>query len=143
MCIVTRLLWKQYQMSGKNAFLQEVHIYSPRLLNIARIGYNRSVLFLSQQGIGAQDYVQQFGLQNLNLPADLSIPPQATITGCCSLGSPTNPQGGTQNLFQYADEINWTLGHHQIYLGTEVDRLQFNGTWVLFNGGSYSFTGLY
>ncbi len=141
--IVNGLFGIQYQMSGKNAFLQEVHIFSPRLLNIARIGYNRSVLFLSQQGIGAQDYVAQFGLQNLNLPASISIPPQATITGCCSLGSPTNPQGGTQNLFQYADEVNWTVGHHQIYIGTEVDRLQFNGTWILYNGGSYSFTGLY
>ncbi len=141
--IVNGLFGIQYQMSGKNAFLQEVHIFSPRLLNIARIGYNRSILFLSQQGIGAQDYVQLFGLQNLNLPSDISIPPQATIAGCCSLGSPTNPQGGTQNLFQYADEVNWSLGHHQIYIGTEVDRLQFNGTWVLYNGGSYSFTGLY
>ncbi len=141
--IVNGLFGIEYQMSGKNAFLQEIHIFSPRLLNIARIGYNRSVLFLSQQGIGAQDYVQQFGLQNLNLPADISIPPSASITGCCNLGSATNPQGGTQNLYQYADELNWSLGHHQVYAGLEVDRLQFNGTWVLFNGGSYSFTGLY
>ena len=141
--IVNGLFGIQYQMGGKNAFLQEVHIFSPRLLNIARIGYNRSVLFLSQQGIGAENYVQQFGLQNLNLPGDISIPPSASMTGCCSLGSATNPQGGTQNLFQYADEVNWSVGHHQVYVGLEVDRLQFNGTWVLFNGGSYSFTGLY
>ena len=141
--IVNGLFGLEYQASGKNAFLQEVHIFSPKLLNIARVGYNRSILFLSQQGIGAQNYVQLFGLANLNLPADISIPPSVSISGCCSLGSATNPQGGTQNLFQYADEVNWSLGSHQLYIGAEVDRLQFNGTWVLYNGGSYSFTGLY
>jgi hypothetical protein len=132
-----------YQTSGKNASLQDIHIFSPSLLAIGRIGYNRSILFLSQQGIGAQDYVSSFGLQNLNLPKDISIPPSVTITGCCSLGSPTNPQGGTQNLFQFAGEVDWTVGRHQIFFGAEVDRLQFNGTWLLYNGGQYSFTGLY
>ena len=100
-------------------------------------------MFLSQQGIGAEDYVSSFGLQNLNLPKDISIPPSVTITGCCSLGSPTNPQGGTQNLFQFAGEVDWTVGCHQIFFGAEADRLQFNGTWLLYNGGQYGFTGLY
>jgi hypothetical protein len=67
--------------------------------------------------LGAENYVQQFGLHNLNLPADISIPPSASITGCCNPGSATNPQGGTQSLFQYADELNWTLGHYQVYMG--------------------------
>lgn len=141
--IVQGLFGIVYQTSGRNASLQDIHIFSPTLLNIARFGYNRSVLFLSQQAIGTQDYVALFGLQNLNLPKDLSIPPAVSITGCCSLGSPTNPQGGTQNLFQFADEVNWTRGSHQVFAGVEVDRLQFNGTWLLFNGGQYSFTGLF
>lgn len=141
--IVNGLFGIVYQTSGKNASLQDIHVFSPAVLNIARVGYNRSVLFLSQQGIGAQDYVSLFGLRNLNLPKSISIPPAVSISGCCSLGSPTNPQGGTQNLFQFADEVNWTIGRHQVFFGAEVDRLQFNGTWLLFNGGQYSFTGLY
>jgi outer membrane receptor protein involved in Fe transport len=141
--IVNGLFGIVYQTSGTNASLQDIHVFSPSILNIARLGYNRSILFLSQQGIGAQDYVALFGLQNLNLPKDISIPPAVTVSGCCSLGSPTNPQGGTQNLFQFADEVNWTLGRHQIFFGAEVDRLQFNGTWLLYNGGQYTFTGLY
>jgi outer membrane receptor protein involved in Fe transport len=137
------LFGRVYETSGKNASLQDIHIFSPSLLNIARVGYNRSILFLSQQGVGAQDYVASFGLQNLNLPKSVSIPPAVTMSSCCALGSPTNPQGGTQNLFQFADEVNWTVGRHQIFLGAEVDRLQFNGTWLLFNGGQYTFTGLF
>jgi outer membrane receptor protein involved in Fe transport len=141
--IVNGLFGTVYQTSGKNASLQDIHVFSPSVLNIARLGYNRSILFLSQQAVGEQDYVAQFGLQNLNLPKNFSIPPAVTISGCCALGSPTNPQGGTQNLFQFADEVNWTVGRHQIFFGAEVDRLQFNGTWLLFNGGQYTFTGLY
>jgi hypothetical protein len=141
--IVDGLFGIEYPTSGKNASLQHIHVFSPSVLNIARLGYNRSILFLSQQGIGAQDYIAEFGLQNLNLPESLSIPPSVSMTGCCSLGSATNPQGGTQNLFQFADEVNWTKGKHQIFFGAEIDRLQFNGTWLLYNGGQYTFTGQY
>jgi hypothetical protein len=133
----------EYLNSGKNASIQDIHIFSGNLINIARIGYNRSILLLTQQGVGAQDYVQTFGLQNLTLPKDESIPPSVSVTGCCNLGNATNPQGGTQNLFQFADEVNWTLGRHQIFIGAEVDRIQFNGTWLIYNGGLYNFNGQY
>ncbi len=131
----------EYLNSGKNASIQDIHIFSPTLVNTVRAGYNRSILLLTQQGVGAQDYVQLFGLQNLTLPKDESIPPSVSVTGCCSLGNPTNPQGGTQNLYQYADEVDWTIGRHQIFLGAEVDRIQFNGTWLIYNGGLYNFNG--
>ena len=108
----------EYLNSGKNASIQDIHTFSPNFINIARMGYNRSILLLTQQGVGAEDYVQQFGLQNLTLPKDESIPPSVSITGCCSLGNATNPQGGTQNLFQYADEIDWTVGRHQIFMAS-------------------------
>jgi hypothetical protein len=133
----------EYLNSGKNASIQDIHTFSPNLINIARVGYNRSILLLTQQGVGAENYVQEFGLQNLTLPANESIPPSVSITGCCSLGNATNPQGGTQNLFQYADEIDWTLGRHQIFMGVEADRIQFNGTWLIYNGGTYTFNGQY
>ena len=82
----------EYLNSGKNASIQDIHTFSPNLINIARIGYNRSILLLTQQGVGAEDYVQAFGLQNLTLPKDESIPPSVSVTGCCSLGNATNPQ---------------------------------------------------
>lgn len=53
----------EYLNSGKNASIQDIHIFSGNLVNIARIGYNRSILLLTQQGVGAQGYVQLFGLQ--------------------------------------------------------------------------------
>ncbi len=97
--IVNGLFGIEFPSSGTNASIQDVHILSPNLINIARVGYNRSILFQTQQGEGAQDYLQLFGLQNLTLPKDQSIPPTASITGCCNLGNPTNPQGGTQTLY--------------------------------------------
>ncbi len=39
--------------------------------------------------------------------------------------------------------MNWTVGRHQIFFGAEVDRLQFNGTWLIYNGGRYTFDGQY
>jgi hypothetical protein len=46
--------------------VEENHIFSSSLLNTARIGYNRSNYFYTQLGVGAENWVQQFGIKNLN-----------------------------------------------------------------------------
>ncbi len=147
--IVNGLFGVEYKISGVNASLQDIHIVSPTLINIARLGYNRSVLFADQQGMGSQNFVQLYGQQNLNVPAERSVPPSVTISGltnlttCCTLGNPTYPNGATQNLFQYADELNWTVGRHQIFFGAEANRYQFDGLWQIYGDGAYTFNGQY
>src|ERR1022692_3691998 len=64
---------------GTNFSLQDIHIFSPNLINVARVGYNRSDILLTPQAFGSQDFVQLFGLQNLALPKDQSVPPAVTV----------------------------------------------------------------
>ena len=113
------------------------------MINIARMGFNRSVLYIQPQIEGTANFGQEFGLQNLSVPTNQSVPPIVAITGCCSLGNAGYPMGATQNLYQWADEVNWTLGHHQIFFGGEVDRVQFNGGQLGYGEGSYGFNGLF
>ncbi len=138
-----------YLIRGTNASMQDIHVVSPNLLNIARVGYNRSYLYATQLGIGSQNFIQLFGQQNLSVPPNQQVPPSVSISGltasvgCCTLGNPTYPNGATQNLFQYSDEVNWTLGRHQIFFGAGVNRVQFNGLWQIYGDGLYVFNGQY
>ena len=127
--------------SGTNASLQETHIFNQHVINILRIGFDRGNVARTQQGTGAVDYAQQYGLNNVDpLPAQWT-PPQVSIVSYTGLGDPYSPQGGLQNRYQYADESDWTLGKHSIAFGGQFVRTQFNGNWVVANNGLYSFDG--
>jgi hypothetical protein len=138
---VPGLFGNTYDKRGQNASVEETHVFSPNLLNVARVGYNRSIFFNSELGVGAQDWVNTFGLQNLNPTLAQNDPPFVNITGCCGLGNPFAPQGAIQNRYQFADELDLTVGKHRMSMGVDVDRVQFDGNWELVNSGFFQFNG--
>jgi len=138
---VPGLFGNTYDQRGQNAAVEETHVFSPSLLNVGRVGFNRSVFFNSELGVGAQDWVKEFGLNNLNPTIEQNDPPYVSISGCCGLGNPFAPQGAIQNRYQFADELDITIGKHRVSVGAEVDRVQFQGNWELVNSGFFTFNG--
>jgi hypothetical protein len=128
-------------LKGTNASVNDTFVINSRLVNVAKVGYNRSNLLRSQQGTGAKDYAEFYGLQNLNPLLQQSTPPSISIANYTSLGDPYSPQGAVQNRYQYADELDWKLGNHTVSFGGEYVRVQFNGDWVVGNNGIYNFDG--
>jgi hypothetical protein len=126
---------------GTNADAEETHVFSPQLVNIAKIGYNRADYFLSQQGAGVTSYAQEYGLTNVSALASQSAPPTVSIANISSFGNPYTPQGDIQNRFQFEDELDWTRGKHMLFMGAEVIRQQFFGDWTINNNAQYAFTG--
>ena len=128
-------------LKGTNISLAETHVVNSSIVNVLKVGYNRSNLFRTQQGEGTVDYARTFGLANVNpLPAQWT-PPQINLTNYTSLGDPYSPQGAIQNRFQYTDELSWKLGKHTLVFGGEYVRTQFDGNWVVGNNGIYNFDG--
>ena len=128
-------------LKGTNASVEDTDVITTNLVNVAKVGYNRSNLFRTQLGEGAQDYARTYGLANVNpLPAQWT-PPAINLTNYASLGDPYSPQGAIQNRFQFADEVDWKKGNHTIVIGGEFVRTQFDGDWVVGNNGIYSFDG--
>ena len=128
---------------AKNAYIQETHVFSPSLVNVARIGFNRSFIGNTATGVGKENYVENLGIRNLNPPSSLWLPPSVSFSSHSSPGGNSIPQDSLQNLFQYADEVDWTVGKQSIYLGAELDRFQFDGNWALTDNGGFSFNGQY
>ena len=130
-----------FAAKGLDATIEETATLSSRTVNVAKIGYNRSIVNRTQEGAGAKNYAQSYGLLGLDAAPVQWAPPSVAINGVAGLGDPYSPQGATQNRFQYADELNWKLGNHSIYLGGQFVRTQFYGYWVVNNNGNYNFNG--
>jgi outer membrane receptor protein involved in Fe transport len=127
--------------TAKNAYVQETHTFNPNLINVARFGYNNSDIYYSTTGTGSADFVTQFGLQNLNPAPSQYAPPAVSLTTHTGLGSATSPQGALQKLYEFSDEVNLIHGKHSIFLGAELDKLDMDGNWTIWNSGQFTFNG--
>ena len=128
--------------SGTNISLDDTYVLSQNLVNIGRFGLDIGTVLRNQQGVGAKNYDQYYGINNL-IPAPAQwTPPTVGITDYTGLGDPYSPQGATQHRYQYADEIDWTTGHHTIAFGGQFVRTDFAGNWVVTNNGLYQFDGI-
>lgn len=128
-------------LTGTNASLSDTYILNDHILNAVKIGYNRSNLLRDQQGTGAKDYSNLYGLQNVHPLLEQSTPPSISLANYTSLGDPYSPQGAIQNRYQFADQLTWKLGNHILSFGGEFVRVQFDGDWVVGNNGIYAFDG--
>jgi hypothetical protein len=130
--------------NASNAYIEETHVVNPHMVNLFHVGYNRSKVYNTVAGVGTEDFPKEFGLTALaGTPSTQWLPPGMSFTTGGYSGWNPSVQGATQNLFQYSDELTLTHGRHSIYAGAELDRIQFDGNWLLGNNGGFTFNGQY
>jgi len=131
---------------SRNAGLQWTHIFSPRTLNEARVGFNR-LYFLQdfQTANGSTNYWQQAGLKNLDTdPAYYALPNIILGTQYNALGNGGSvPFFNIANVFQYMDDVILTRGRHSIEIGADIRRNQNLNRSGLGGNGSLNFSGDY
>ena len=137
--------------------LEEKHIFSPNLLNVARIGYNRNRI----DDIDRQQFSFDESLQlvptNRSVVPDLAEGLLGTFnppgTGGSAFGvgiiggNTATPRVYRTNLFEYADTLTWTSGRHSVKTGFNFKRVQANmispqrtfGSMQFSNPGIWSF----
>jgi outer membrane receptor protein involved in Fe transport len=103
--------------------LTDTHVFSPTLVNEARMGLSRLVgVVLPETAIP----LNTVGMRRFNA-ADFPDIPQISVTGVFSLGYSVNAdQGVNQNTFHWVDTLSWTRGSHLIRGGLEARRYQDN-----------------
>ena len=139
--IVPGLFGNQFPNHSINGSLEYTKVFSPQLVNVARLGFNRNDYFVSQEGVGSKNFAAFYGLQNLNAQPVEYAPPTIGINGITSFGTPYTPQGDIENRFEYADEVNYSIGKHTIAIGAQVIRTQFQGTWSVNDNGNFNYNG--
>jgi Carboxypeptidase regulatory-like domain len=99
--------------------LNEVHIFSPNLVNEGRLGFNRiAISFVPSTPANPLNY----GIQN-GVTYNAALP-QITVQDIgLNLGGPSGfPQGRFDTTGVFSDTVSWTFGRHTIKMGGEFRR---------------------
>jgi hypothetical protein len=128
------------------ASIEETHVFSPTMLNTARVGFSRAGYFFTGEPTP--------GTPAASLPGFITGEPVgAIVVGGSAASNPTaqlslaGSNNGSnlhlaRNLFTYDDKISITLGRHQISIGLWYQRLQSNETLALSQFGQATFTSV-
>ena len=126
--------------------LEETHVFSPALVNSARVGFSRAGYFFTGEPTP--------GTPAANVPGFLiGHPVGAVVVGGSAASNPQAQLGlagsnnGSnlsiaRNLFTYEDHVTLTRGRHQLELGLWFQRFQSNETIALSQFGQATFTSL-
>jgi outer membrane receptor protein involved in Fe transport len=139
--IVSGLFGILYNTMGMNTSLQDSYVLNQNMVNIFKAGFNRGQVLRTQQGTGVQNYATYYGLDNVAANSAQWAPPTVAINNYTGFGDKYSPQGGLQNRYQFADELDWTIGKHSVAIGGQLVKTQFFGNWTVVNNAGYNFDG--
>ena len=128
------------------ASVEETHIFSPSLLNTARIGYSRAGYFFTGEPTP--------GTPAATVPGFLSgLPVGAAVVGGSAASNPQASIGlagsnnGSnlsiaRNIYTYEDRVTITHGRHEVSFGAWLQQFQSNETIALSQYGQATFASL-
>jgi hypothetical protein len=109
--------------------INEYHTFRPNLTNEFRVGFNR--------------FTQVIDTGNFSFPGLDSFPNLEFFDINLQLGpDPNGPQFTIQNLYQMADAITWTKGHHTWKFGVEGRKYISPQSFTQRSRGDYDYTTL-
>ena len=120
---------------------QEQHVFSPSLLNTARIGFSRaSFFFLGSTPVDIPGWVAGKPIGAIVIAGSTASNGSSQITGAgANVGSDNTT---TRNLFTFDNHIFWSHGRHQIEAGVWLQRLESNDNLAQNQYGQASFASL-
>ena len=127
-----------YQMTG----LDWTHIFSPKLVNEVKLGYNRWQLRQSNEDLG-NPLAASLGITGLNQIGGASAGvPDMTFSGYAGMGGdPAVPELGAVNTFQIGDTLTHVVGSHTLSYGVDMRSVR-RGNFTVENNyhGAFGFT---
>jgi len=123
------------------ASVQEQHVFSPRLLNTARVGYSRgSYLFTGLTPVDLPGWVAGEPIGAIVIGGGTAVNAASSITGA-GTNAGANLRA-VRNLFTYDDHVGYFRGKHQIEAGVWFERVQANDLLAQNQYGQASFGSL-
>lgn len=129
---------------GRSVVISDTHVFSPTLVNEAKLGFNRTFAESKDYNFGV-DVLSQLGIQGIDNPNNdpaIGSMPQFTFGGAIPFAASTgrNQAYTAQNTYQIIDNVSWFRGRHNVKFGVDIRRLQVNNqNKPLSIRGSYSF----
>ena len=122
--------------------LEDKHIFSPTLLNVARVGFNRTRVAFTQDPLDDRVCCSDPSLWFIQNPNVEGLG-RMQISGVSDPGGAFNrPKIRLNNTFQYSDTINYNRGTHSLKIGADVQRIQTNEFDTFRGMGHFGFDSL-
>lgn len=118
--------------------LTYTHIFTNHLLNEAIFGTNRRASLQAKPMDTTSP--SELGFTNVNPDDPNGTAPPIIFTPDFNLGP--SPQGPTKEhdvTFQFADNLSWSKGRHDMKFGADIRRVRNNFNYDFFNNGSFDF----
>jgi len=129
----------------QNAAVSYTYVFTPALLNEARLGYGRLYNANSPQGLGnnvtVQAGIKGFDQTSINFPGF----PNISVTGFGTLinGLAFAPIVNPTNTWHITDNLTLIRGRHNTRIGADVRRFHLSSTNAAFSRGSFNYSGVY
>lgn len=125
-------------ITTNSATISYVHLYSPVLVQTARIAFFRNVFL--QGAATNHSPASDLGFAYApTLPSEVGDP-YLIISGYSDIGNPiTGPQNTYQNDYQGYYSLAWTRGAHNFKFGADLDRQQINVLLGIATNGFFVF----
>jgi hypothetical protein len=125
----------------QHAVANWVHIFTPRLINEFRAGFNRFVMNYTADGFEAGGTLgNQLGIPNSNTSQLQSVLPVISPANYAGAGATrTQPILRIINTFHYTDNVTFTAGSHTLKFGGDFRRRQLTDYGVNRGTGRYNF----
>ncbi len=127
---------------SQQATVQEVHQFTPNLLNQLALGYTRFALRVSSLDEG-HNLASRLGLQGANTGANAGAMASLTISGEAGYDSAFLPEVVPQNTWQLSDTAFYTHGAHLLRFGFSAIQNRFGFFQLANPSGALSFSGTY
>ena len=124
------------------ATLQEIHSFSPALVNQIALGYTRWFLQVTPLDLG-QNISTMLGLQGSNTSYVASGMASIGITGLSGYSESSVPEIVPQNTYQFSDTVSYTKGAHAMKFGFSAVHDEFAFFQLSNSSGSLSYSGVY
>jgi hypothetical protein len=126
--------------------LEEIHIFSPSLLNTARFGFSRAGYFFTGEPTPGTPAASVRGFLLGSPVGAVVVGGAATSNPQASIGLAGSNNGSNlrihRNLYTAEDRVTFTRGRHQLSFGAWFQRFQSNETIALSQYGQATFTSL-
>ena len=126
--------------------LEETHVFSPSLLNSARVGFSRAGYFFTGEPTPGTPAASVPGFLIGHPVGAVVVGGAATSNPQATLGLAGSNNGSNlrihRNLYTAEDRVTLTHGRHQLSFGAWFQRFQSNETIALSQYGQATFTSL-
>ena len=128
------------------ASLEETHVFSPRLLNVARFGYSRAAYFYTGEPTPGTPAASVGGFVTGKPVGTVVVGGSAAANPAAQISQAGSNTGSdlhiARNLYTYEDHVTLTRGRHDLSAGVWFQQLQANEDLALTQFGQATFTGL-